>query len=335
LEPGDPVLVDKLLRFARAAAAPPVVLCDSDEALDFLSENRDRLEPPMRLAVPDRELVVDLADKRRFLTLAERYGLPVPRARVIDASDGSRAREVGLRFPVVLKPAPHRDNRWGALEGPEKALYVASADDLEAVCAALRRAGIDLVAQEFVPGPEDRVVSYHVYVDANGDVAGEFTGRKIRTLPLERGMSTALVTTDDPAVAELGRELVRRLDFRGAAKLDFKRAPDGSLLLLEINPRFTLWAHAGAVAGVNLPALAYADAAGLPRPAPVRARPGVRWISLRRDRAAARAAGIPLSRWALWAARCETKNSSFAWTDPGPALGRFRRGRRWEPASRG
>jgi predicted ATP-grasp superfamily ATP-dependent carboligase len=45
---------------------------------------------------------------------------------------------------------------------------------------------------------------------------------------------------------------------------------------LEINPRFTLWHHAGAVAGVNIPALVYADLTGTPRPATARAKAGVR-----------------------------------------------------------
>ena len=43
-------------------------------------------------------------------------------------------------------------------------------------------------------------------------------------------------------------------------KLDFKqREATGGLYLLEANPRFNLWHHAGAVAGVNLPLLVYRD----------------------------------------------------------------------------
>ena len=56
---------------------------------------------------------------------------------------------------------------------------------------------------------------------------------------------------------ELGRTLVQRLGLRGVAKFDFKRAADGRLFLLEVNPRFNLWHHPGALAGVNLPALVF------------------------------------------------------------------------------
>ena len=83
---------------------------------------------------------------------------------------------------------------------------------------------------------------------------------------------------------KLGRELVAKLNFSGVAKFDFKRAPDGGLHLLEVNPRYNLWHYVGAVAGVNLPALVYGDLLDLPRPALKRARAGASWCNITRDR---------------------------------------------------
>ncbi len=136
---------------------------------------------------------------------------------------------------------------------------------------------MDLLAQEMIPGPETKIESYHCYVDEKGTVVGEYTGRKIRTYPEALGHSTALTITNADDVAKLGRELVAKLNFSGVAKFDFKRAPDGQLHLLEVNPRYNLWHYVGAVAGVNLPALVYGDLLGLPgrrRSGPGPARPG-------------------------------------------------------------
>ena len=145
----------------------------------------------------------------------------------------------------------------------------------------------------------------------------EFTGRKIRTYPLEYGYSTSLVITDATDVAELGRDLVKRLNLRGVAKFDFKRGPGGKLRLLEVNPRFNLWHYLGAVAGVNLPALVYADLVGQLRPRISEARPGVRWCHIQKDLMAARTSGVRLSTWLSWILRCEAKYE-FAWDDPLP-----------------
>jgi predicted ATP-grasp superfamily ATP-dependent carboligase len=163
------------------------------------------------------------------------------------------------------------------------------------------------------------VESHHAYVDDAGAIVAEFTGRKVRTLPPERGHSSAIVITDREDVAAAGRSVLQRLGFRGVAKLDFKRDPDGRLWLLEVNARFSLWHHPGAVAGVNIPALVYADCAGLPRPPVGAARPGTRWCELSTDRTAARLAGLPTRRWLRWVIACETRHGVAA-DDPMPFL---------------
>jgi D-aspartate ligase len=149
---------------------------------------------------------------------------------------------------------------------------VASPAALAELWPRVVEAGGDMVVQEAVTGPEARIESYHAYVNVEGELVAEFTGRKIRTRPRCYGHSTAVEITPAADVADLGREVLGRLELRGVAKVDFKRAPDRSLYLLEVNPRFNLWHHPGARAGVNLPALVYADLTGRARPArrPVR-----------------------------------------------------------------
>jgi predicted ATP-grasp superfamily ATP-dependent carboligase len=106
------------------------------------------------------------------------------------------------------------------------------------------------------------------------------------------------------------------------AKLDFKRAPSGRLYLLEVNPRFNLWHLPGAVAGVNLPALVYADLAGLPRPPVKPVRAGVTWSVPWFDLMAARERGMSLTRWLAWQARCDTRHV-MSLDDPMPFVRGF------------
>ncbi|WP_448206167.1 carboxylate--amine ligase [Azospirillum sp. sgz302134] len=310
-------LVDALLRHAGTQAEPPVLFFQDDAQLLLVSRNRDRLAPAFRFALADAELVEDLVDKGRFQALAERLGLPVPATRRFSPTREPAPASIDLRFPVIVKPLTRR-KAWDEAEGFGKAVQVDSLDELRALWPRLAAVGLDLLVQEMIPGPETRIESYHVYVDDAGRVAGEFTGRKIRTYPLAYGHSTALTITDEPDVAALGRKLVERLGLRGLAKFDFKRAPDGGLHLLEVNPRCTLWHHLGAVAGVNLPALVCADALGLPRPAMGKARAGACWCHVTMDRLAARESGVSMASWLPWVLRCEAK--SIALSDPMPFL---------------
>lgn len=311
-------LVGELVRFGAAQSEPPVLFYEEDTQLLLVSRYRDRLATAFRFTIADAQLVEDLVDKTRFRVLAERLCLPVPKTCRLRPTASPTPPDLDLNFPIIVKPAT-RNRAWREMGEAAKARQVDSPEALRALWPHLVDAGQDLLAQELIPGPESRIESYHVYVDPQGEIAGEFTGRKIRTFPEAYGHTTSLIITDEADVAALGRDLTRRLGLRGVAKFDFKRGPDGTLHLLEVNPRFNLWHLPGALAGVNLPAMVYADLLGLPRPATRHASPGVEWCHITNDLAAARAAGMPLSAWARWAWRCKAK-STMAWDDPMPFL---------------
>lgn len=311
-------LVERLLRLARSEKRPPTLFYQTDGDLLVVSRHRDHLSPAFRFAVPEADLVEQLVDKSRFQQLAARLDLPVPASRRLRPADGDAA-QVDLPFPLIVKPLSRAMPEWMAVEEDAKAVRIDDQRALDALWEQLARAGVTVLVQELVPGDESRIESHHAYVDRHGDVAAEFTGRKIRTLPPEYGHSTAVETTRVADVADLGREVLRRLQLRGVAKCDFKRGPDGRLHLLEVNPRFNLWHYVGALAGVNIPAVVHADLVGAPRPATVPVREGVTWCRPWPDRSAARAAGLPLRDWLSWTLRADAM-SIIRVDDPLPFL---------------
>lgn len=309
------VRVERLLEFGRRQRQPPSLFYDGDWDLLLISRHREQLATGLRFVVADAELVEALVDKERFADLADARGLPVPPSRRLVAGDTAAVHRE-LRFPVAVKPLTRHQGTWSGVTG-EKAVRVQRPVDLDPLAERLAASGIEALVQEAVEGPESRIESYHVYVDAAGAIAAEFTGRKLRTHPAGYGYTTALEITDREDVRALGREIVERLELTGVAKLDLKRDDNGRLHLLEVNPRFSLWHHPGALAGVNIPAIVQADLTGIPRPPRREARPGVRWCSLAHDLQAARRDGLSIRQWLGWLARCEAR-SGFAWSDPLP-----------------
>jgi predicted ATP-grasp superfamily ATP-dependent carboligase len=316
----DEALADRLLRFARQQAGPPVLMCCSDQSMLFVSRHRQRLAEGFRFTAPDARLVEAMEDKARFAALARSRALPVPPTTVLDSSlPGPPDELLDLGLPMIVKPTA-RDRTWVAAVGSSaKAVRIETKEQLLDLWPRLSGLSKPAIAQESIPGPESAVVSYHVYVDDGGEIAGEFTGRKIRTIPVEYGHTSSLTVTDDAEVMRLGRTVCRELDLRGVAKIDFKYCPDGRLYLFEINARLTLWAHPGARAGVNLPAIMYADLTGRPRPAG-RPRTRVDWVHPK-DVLAARAHGITTTQWLSWLWRTRPVTGVWKWDDPGPLLG--------------
>ncbi|MDQ3934767.1 MAG: ATP-grasp domain-containing protein [Actinomycetota bacterium] len=319
---GDPApVLENLLAFAVEQPEPPPLFYQHDGDLTFVSGHRDVLREHFRFTIADAELIEQCLDKTQFIVLAKQLGLPIPRSVVLWPGVQPEPPELDLEPPLIVKPLTRRDDWWRPLAGHAKALEIHTLDELAREWPRFAEAGVDMVVQECVPGGEDRIESYHGYVDPSGEVAAEFTGRKVRTYPREYGETTACEITDAGDVRELGRECMRTLGLTGVAKLDFKRAPDGALRLLEANPRFNLWHLPGAAAGVNIPAVVYADLLDLPRPPVGPVRPGVRWSAPPwHDLRAARENGTSLARWAAWQARCETRHN-LALDDPMPFVG--------------
>lgn len=309
-------LVERLLDFAARQPERPVLFYEDDGSLALVSRHRTRLRDGFRFLVPDADLVEALLDKAKFLDLAGKLGLPVPPTRLVDV----RTLDVDLPYPLALKPLDRdqRDRTWPVIGGAAKAVRVADSSALQKAVALLPE-GEQLLAQTLVVGPETAVESYHAYLEADGTVVGEFTGKKIRTWPPEFGFSTALMTSHAPDVAEMGREVLRRLGLAGVAKLDLKRAADGSLYLLEVNPRFTLWNHLGAKAGVNIPGLVYSHLAGEEREPSGPARAGVTWCDVPKDLRSVRTRGVPFGAWLRWMLECDIK-ADLMRRDPLPFL---------------
>ena len=317
-------LIDALVAFAEREAEPPLLFVEHDRGLLRVLAHYEQLAAAMRLPPLAPECVEAMLDKVRFQEVAEQAGLPVPAGRIIRSSDD--AAELG--FPVLVKPALRE--LWAPVMDREKAVLVASRAELERLLERLAPLGaVPLLAQRLIPGDEQRVESWHAYLSASGAVLGEFTGRKVRTRPASFGMSTALVTTDAPDVRALGREVVERLGVTGPVKVDFKRAPSGALLLFEVNPRFTLWAHPGALAGANLPDLAFRDLTGEPPGPPALGCAGIRWCDPLQDLAGVRERGGSTWRWVGDSLRTPAR-SAGSLDDPLPLL----RGLVWPQVAR-
>jgi D-aspartate ligase len=311
-------LLAALMAFGRAQPEAPVLYPQTDAALLLASRHRDELATAFRLMLADAELIEQLVDKGRFEDLAGREGLPVPRAERLRPQPGQAPPVLSLSYPLILKPVV-RGVGWAALGADGKALHVGGPDRWAELWPRLADAGSEVLVQELVSGPETAVESYHAYVDESGAVAGEFTGRKIRTFPAHYGYSTAVEVIDRPDVVRLGRQVLERVGMRGVAKADFKRDERGRLHLLEINARFNLWHYPAAIAGVNLPALVHADLTGQPRPPGRRPPQRVAWCMPLWDARAAYAAGVSPLRWLRWARRCETM-SGLSRDDPLPFI---------------
>jgi len=331
-------VVEALVRAGRGLAArygrPVPLFYGNDDWLGLVQEHRAVLAPHFALLLNEPALADALLDKSRFQALGESLGLPLPRRIDWDALDAETT-------PVLVKPkvktAWDRSSVHRQLFGGEgKARVFASGREARAEALVQQLAG-QLAFQEYVPGGDDAIWSFHGFAAPGGDVLEWFVGRKIRTFPALTGDSSYLRLARNEHLVALGRRIAARLRLAGIFKMDFKRSrATGGFYLLEINTRFNLWHYLGAVNGVNLPRVAYDFLVENRLPERSVAKTRTRWLSLRYDWPAYRElkalGALGTAQW-LWSlAQAPKVYDLFSWSDPLPLVRRL--GMRVERLSR-
>jgi predicted ATP-grasp superfamily ATP-dependent carboligase len=254
--------------FAARRQTPPVLFPTADPDLALVASLRNELQSSFRMFLGKEPLVASLMDKARFRDLATLHQMPVPATHAPDSVDELHMVVQSVQYPVVLKPS-----HPGAWTHPEiqkvvrsrKALIVANAQELQALVDAIAPWSHEFVVQEYIVGPDDHHYSVHVYVDSQGVLQACFTGRKVRVHPAFAGSGCYVQSVRVSQLAKLAETILRDIRYTGVAVLNFKQdCRTGRFILHEINPRVSQWNILATVSGVDIPWLAYADAAGIP-----------------------------------------------------------------------
>jgi len=320
-------VVERLLRegarLHRDFGARIPLFYGDDDYLGIVQDYRAALSEHYAFLLNDPALGRALHSKALFQALAEQRGLPIPK----------RLDWQGLGdFPgeVLVKPSTKVDWATSAVQhrlfgGVGKARVFSSGRAARAN-SLVRRLAADLTFQEYVPGDDRSLWSFHGFADESSEVLEWFTGRKIRTYPQLTGDSSYLELARDADVEAAGREAVKRLGLKGVFKIDFKQHAQTRVFhILEVNARFNLWHYLGAANGVNLAAVAYDYLVHGKRPQHVAARSDYRWLCLRLDVKAFQ--DMPSLSFARWMASLVTARKvydKFAWTDPMPFIAEVR-----------
>lgn len=312
-------------RLADAVGGKVPLVYGSDDYLSLVQEHHAALAPYFAFILNDAEVAHALIDKDRFEAFGHSRGLPVPRTLQWEELEGWYA-------PLLVKPKVKIGFDASAIcrrlfGAAGKARVFASGPELTALPLARQMREL-LVLQEYIPGDDRNIWSFHGFADEHGKLLCSFVGRKIRTDPPLVGLSSYLELAHDDAFAAIGRQVAARAGLKGVFKIDFKQnATTSAWRVLEINARFNLWHHLAARNGLNLPGIAYDYLLYGKRPATQPYRTDWRWLSLRHDYRAYRvlAARGELGAWAWLRSILYSPKvyELFSWSDPLPFVRHF------------
>jgi len=276
-ELSGPSFVRNLMTLASSIGSAPVLFLTTDEAVVTVSEHRAELETRYRIRLPEHDSLTALMRKSSFQQIAEGHGFAVPRSvpvRTI-ADIGVLA---GLRFPVVIKPSVKTESYQA--HQFSRGYRVASFEQAEKICRDILPILPDLVAQEWIEGPDTELYFCLQYRGAAGALAS-FTGRKLSIWPPEVGTTASCIAAPE-AHAELHGltdAFFKATSFVGMGGMEFKRdARTGEFFMIEPTVGRVDWQEEVATLnGMNIPLAAYLHESDDATPLVTTAMPPVIW----------------------------------------------------------
>jgi D-aspartate ligase len=277
--------VDELVALAKQYGLEGWVLIPGgDKEVRLLAKNHARLSTYFRLTTQPWDVIQWADDKNLTYQLAERVGLDVPKRYLPTSLD--EVRQLDCRFPVILKPASHKNSN------PFTLAKAWIAEDRATLVARYKQAAdavdqTEIVLQEMIPGVGTAQFSYAA-VWHKGQPLAALVATRSRQYPINVGYTSTFVeVVENSIVTEAATRFLSELNYSGAVEIEFKfDARDGAYKILDVNPRLWAWIGIGDTAGINFAYILYRSTLGEMVPRPV-ARVDAAWMHLTRDFVAA------------------------------------------------
>jgi D-aspartate ligase len=322
----DPVkepqrVLSLLLSEGKKHLGKSVLFPASDANVLLVSRFRRELSECFQFAIPSKEIVESVINKRVLYELAEKAGIPHPKTHYPASLQDVQEVKDDIRYPVYIKP--YYSHLWQE-RYRSKGFVANSPSEMIAKYKELFDAGIGAMLQSIVTGPDSNIVDVCAYLSEKSEPLATFVARKLRQHPNKFGVGTCKVSMHDPALLETGLRFFREINYVGPGVIEFKKDNrDGKYKMLELNARFNHSNIQATYAGVNLPLIQYLHLTEQSEERPRDHKDGVIWLDAIPDFLAFcqlnRKGELPLSTWfrSTLEANC---HSYFAWDDMKPFI---------------
>jgi predicted ATP-grasp superfamily ATP-dependent carboligase len=233
----------RALRQAIRCHRPDVVLPVCETGTRLLARHREELETCV--ALPPLPGSTEMGDKWRLARKLEALRISHPPTLLWTGDVGFRKRIATLPFPVLIKPR-HLSGGAGIRAFSDPIVLIRFLE-------ARPHKAMRYVVQSFVAGTDVDVS----VLCRGGRVLAHATQRPIANTLQGYRPATEIEMFDHSEAEGLVRKMCEALDWSGVANIDLRiDARDGSVSVIEMNPRYWSSLLASHAAGINFPHLA-------------------------------------------------------------------------------
>ena len=251
------LICEKLAGLAGNFPEKPILFVTSDWFALLVAHHQEQLAASFDFHWAPAETVTRLTHKAEIQQFCEQHGVIVARTHFTQPDEDVARSAPDFTFPCLVKVVRHFDR--AALPPVDLVVFRSAAELLELYHWHPELRGKTLW-QEIIEGDDDNVFECNVLIRRSGEAGGIACVRRIRQYPPGFGMMSYGRTEENETVIAETLKLLRFLDYRGLANVEFRYRPtDGRYYFIEMNPRLPWSTSLFTETGVNLPYRAYLD----------------------------------------------------------------------------
>lgn len=223
---------------------PVILIACGDGYAELLAKHKDELSEVFVVPYIEYDLLEKLISKEGFYEIAEEYGLPYPKTKIItmDEFNSGDYLDVPFDFPVELKPEDPVSWLDVQFEGRKKAFTIHDKDEFKDIVGKIYGNGYkaDLILQDFIPGDDSNMRVLNAYVDKNHQVKMMCMGHPLLEDPTPQSIGNymAILPEYNEKLYEQVQTFLEKLNYTGMANFDIKYDErDGQYKFFEINLR--------------------------------------------------------------------------------------------------
>ena len=189
-------------------------------------------------------------NKANLVEAAKNWGVSTPQTITVTSLSELQEAISDIGFPLMIKGPYYKAYRVSSREEAIQRFHQLAAEW-----------GYPIILQEIVSGVELNLVGVG---NGEGNHFGMVAIKKMSVTDL--GKIWSGVTIHHPGLMKAAEAFLQHTRWKGAFELECIAADDGTIYLIEINPRFPAWTYFATGVGINLPSRLVQAALGLDLP---------------------------------------------------------------------
>lgn len=232
-----------------------VVIPLTDFSAALMADHYDEVAKYAAPAVNRPEVFREAADKQRTMQACEHANVPCPHT-LYDMASADEIIAAGMPYPFIIKPR----TGYGSIGFH----VIRNENELRAAFdPAVAKHGPMLV-QDYIPQTGTQY-KCQVFLDDDANARSAVVFDKTRWYPIDGGSTCCSTSVHRPDIAENSICLLREMKWHGYGDVDMIEDPrDGSVKVMEVNPRITASVKVCFAAGVDFARQIVEHALGLP-----------------------------------------------------------------------